>query len=265
MTWFDIGVNLTNERLSIESLLSRAQAAAVGNMMVTGTSVAESVKALQLCYVYPQNLCCTAGVHPHYANQVSDDFIEQLQTLASDTKVRAIGECGLDFNRNFSPKDQQLKVFEQQLELAVQLKKPVFLHERDAFSEQIGLLKRFRKDLVGGVVHCFTGNLAQMQAYLDLDLYIGITAWVCDNNRGQDLQAAVKYLPLERLLLETDSPYLRPKGLANNRKVDGGSNEPAYLPFIAQQLAIIMGVELGSIKSYSIANSRDLFGLIGEL
>ena len=137
------------------------------------------------------------------------------------------------------------------------------MHERDAFSEQIQLLEKYRPDLVGGVVHCFTGNLEQMKAYLALDLYIGITGWVCDDNRGQDLQTAVKSLPLERLMLETDSPYLRPKGLANNRKVDGGSNEPAYLPFIAQQLANIMGVELDLIQTHSAANSRALFGEIG--
>jgi TatD DNase family protein len=264
MDWFDIGVNLTNERLPIEPLLNRAREAGVGAMMVTGTSVTESAKALQLCNLFPQNLCCTAGVHPHYASQVAANFIQQLRLLANDKKVKAIGECGLDFNRNLSPKAQQLSVFEQQLELAVETQKPVFLHERDAFSEQLSLLKKYRSSLIGGVVHCFTGNAKQMQAYLELDLFIGITGWVCDVNRGQELQAAVKSLPLDRLLLETDSPYLRPKGLPNNRKVDGGSNEPAYLPYIALQLADIMGVAFESVKTHSLANSHFLFGTIGE-
>jgi TatD DNase family protein len=264
MGWFDIGVNLPNGRVAIESIIARASAAGVNSIMLTGTSVSESQKALDLCLLYANSLYSTAGVHPHYAQDVSADFIEQLRLIANHNQVVAIGECGLDFNRNFSSKAEQLKVFEQQLALAVDCKKPVFLHERDAFAEQIHLLTKYRSKLVGGVVHCFTGNLEQMQAYLALDLYIGVTGWVCDSKRGQDLQEAVKHLPLDRLLLETDSPYLRPKGLPNNRKLDRGSNEPAYLPFIAEQLANIMERELGVVQAHSVANSRNLFGVVGE-
>jgi len=264
MPWVDIGVNLTNERMNVDSILLRAKEAGIANILVTGTSVSESQKALQLTQQHPQFLYSTAGVHPHYAADVETDFIAQLKHIASQKNVLAIGECGLDFNRNFSPRQQQLDVFEQQLNLAVSLQKPVFLHERDAFAEQIELLQHYRPSLCGGVVHCFTGNVAQMQAYLELDLYIGVTGWVCDMNRGQALRDAVKSLPLERLLLETDSPYLRPKGLANNRKIDGGSNEPAYLPYIAEQLSHLMGVELAAVEEQSFVNSQQLFGSLGQ-
>lgn len=264
MYWFDIGVNLTNERLDIEPVLTRAKQAGVSSMLLTGTSVSASFKAYKMCLQYPDSLYSTAGVHPHYAIDVEPDYIEQLSLIAAHPSVLAIGECGLDFNRNFSPKQQQLDVFEQQLKLAIRLRKPVFLHERDAFAEQIELLRHYRSELVGGIAHCFTGDLQQMQAYLGLDLYIGITGWVCDVNRGQALREAVKFLPLERLLLETDSPYLRPKGLANKRKVDGGCNEPAYLPFVAQQLALLMDVKLEAICNHCFANSQELFGLIGR-
>jgi TatD DNase family protein len=264
MPWVDIGVNLTNERMNVDAVLLRAKEAGIVSILVTGTSVSESQKALLLTQQYPQFLFSTAGVHPHYAGDVQADYIDQLKHIASQKNVLAIGECGLDFNRNFSPRQQQLDVFEQQLNLAVSLQKPVFLHERDAFAEQIELLQHYRPSLCGGVVHCFTGNVTQMQAYLELDLYIGVTGWVCDMNRGQALRDAVKLLPLERLLLETDSPYLRPKGLANNRKIDGGSNEPAYIPYIAQQLTDLMGVELGSVEEHSFANSQKLFGLLGQ-
>lgn len=261
MGWVDVGVNITEKPLAFDDVVQRSFEAQVSKLILTGTNVLKSSKAIEWCAKYPQNLYCTAGVHPHYASDVSADVMQQLQHLATHECVKAIGECGLDFNRNFSTKADQLRIFEQQLELAVQSKKPVFLHERDAFDEQIRLLQHYRPQLVGGVAHCFTGNTAQMQAYLDLDLYIGITGWVCDTKRGLDLQAAVKTLPLDRLLLETDSPYLRPKGLPNNRKIDGGSNEPAYLPFIAEQVAQLMGVEIEAIKSQSIINSHTLFSM----
>jgi TatD DNase family protein len=174
----------------------------------------------------------------------------------------AIGECGLDFNRNFSTPEQQLLAFEQQLKLACELDLPVFLHERDAFDPQIELLTKYHKELKGGVVHCFTGNIEQMSRYLDLGLYIGITGWVCDLKRGQALRDAVKSLPLNRILLETDAPYLRPKGLANNRKVDNGNNEPAYLPYIAEEVAGLMATDINTIQVASLNNTQTLFNIL---
>lgn len=260
MSWFDIGVNLTNERLDIEPVVARAKDAGVVGMMLTGTSVSESHKALRVCLQYPNFLYSTAGVHPHYAVDVETDYLKQLRQIANNQQVVAIGECGLDFNRNFSPKQQQLDVFESQLSLAATLKKPVFLHERDAFAEQFELLSYYQSKLVGGVAHCFTGNVKQMESYLSLGLYIGVTGWLCDKVRGENLRQAVCQLPIERLLLETDAPYLRPKGLANNRKIDKGNNEPAYLPFIGQQVAELKRIDLALVQQHSLVNSQTLFG-----
>jgi TatD DNase family protein len=261
MSWCDIGVNFTDKRLLFEPVFERALAADVSHMIITGTNIAKSQQAIQLAQHYPNHLSTTVGVHPHDASQFNVQTISELQALAESECVVAIGECGLDFNRNFSTPEQQTFAFEQQLKLACDLGLPVFLHERDAFEVQIKLLTKYRNALKGGVVHCFTGDIAQMNRYLDLDLYIGITGWVCDLKRGQALREAVKSLPLNRILLETDAPYLRPKGLANNRKVDHGNNEPAYLPFVAEEVARLMAADMQSLQLASQTNTQALFNI----
>lgn len=256
--WFDVGVNLTDKRLSDDCVLTDAIAADVMKMAVTGTDLVASQSAVALCHKHPQSLVCTVGIHPHYAKDTPEDFIDQLRLLAQDQSVVAIGECGLDFNRNFSEPAIQLSVFEQQLALASELKLPVFLHERDAFDEQMRLLQAYRNDLVGGVAHCFTGNIEQMQAYLELGFYIGITGWLCDEKRGHNLRDAVCELPIERLVLETDAPYLKPKTL----KSSGRDNFPANLPHIAEQLAKIKQVDVHELKVQVWHNSLSLFNLL---
>ncbi|MEP1446489.1 MAG: TatD family hydrolase [Paraglaciecola sp.] len=259
MSWCDIGVNFTDPRLSFEAVFERALAADVSQIIITGTNLDKSHKATQLARQYPSHLFTTIGVHPHDASQFTQQTVNDLRALAKSSQVVAMGECGLDFNRNFSTPEQQLFAFEEQLKLACELGLPVFLHERDAFESQIDLLTYYRAQLKGGVVHCFTGNSEQMHRYLDLDLFIGITGWVCDLKRGQDLREALKTLPLDRILLETDAPYLRPKSLANNRKVDQGNNEPAYLPYIAAQVAELMEIDTETLKVACQTNSQKLF------
>lgn len=261
MPWCDIGVNFTDKRLHFKSVFDRALAADVTQMIVTGTSLEQSLQAQLLASAYPDNLFATVGVHPHSASTFSDNTLVELKSLATSKQVVAIGECGLDFNRNFSTPDQQLYAFEQQLMLACELGLPVFLHERDAFDEQIKLLKKYRNNLVGGVAHCFTGDTAQMRGYLDLGVHIGVTGWLCDLKRGPALREAVQSLPIDRVLLETDAPYLRPKGLANNRKVDSGNCEPAHLPFIAEHLAELMAIDLSTLQKAALDNAKALFKL----
>lgn len=246
---------MPDKRLSVDSVLEGALSADVVFMLLTGTSVEASAASLALAHQHPHRLFSTAGVHPHNAKDVSADFNAQLTRLARDPHVLAIGECGLDFNRNFSPVADQMRVFEQQLELACTLQLPVFLHERDAFDQQLGLLDKYIDDLVGGVAHCFTGNTQQMQAYLDRGLYIGVTGWVCDPKRGRDLRDAIADLPLSRVLLETDAPYLMPKTLKNA----GNTNVPANLPHIAQQVAQCMSQPLSTLQQASWHNSQALF------
>ena len=261
MSWCDIGVNFTDKRLFFEPVFERALAVDVSHIIITGTNLDKSQQAIQLAQQYPNHLWTTVGVHPHDASQFTTQTIDDLRNLAKSTRVVAIGECGLDFNRNFSTPEQQCFAFEQQLKLACELGLPVFLHERDAFEVQIEYLTKYRNDLHGGVVHCFTGDIKQMERYLDLGLYIGITGWVCDLKRGQALRGAIKSLPLERILLETDSPYLRPKGLANNRKVDNGNNEPAYLPYIAQEVASLMATDIEVLQLACQVNTQALFDI----
>lgn len=261
MYWCDIGVNFTDKRLSYEPVMERALVANVQQLIITGTSAENSLQASDLCAQKAGHLFSTAGVHPHHAKEFTSATMTEIKNLAAAPQVVAIGECGLDFNRNFSTPEQQLYAFEQQLQIAAELKLPVFLHERDAFSAQITLLKKYKDQLVGGVAHCFTGNLEQMQQYLELGLYIGVTGWVCDPKRGESLRQAVASLPLERLLLETDAPYLRPKGLVNNRKLDKGNNEPAYLPFVAEHLATIMQTDISVLQKASLNNTQTLFNL----
>jgi TatD DNase family protein len=259
MNWVDIGVNFTDKRLDFDPVFTRALNANVTQMIITGTSVSSSQQASDIAVQHPNHLFCTAGVHPHHAKDFSAQTHSELIAIAGSEQVVAIGECGLDFNRNFSTSTEQLFAFEQQLILACKMGLPVFLHERDAFDAQIELLTKYRKELTGGVVHCFTGNIEQMNHYLDLGLYIGITGWVCDLKRGQDLRDAVKSLPLNRILLETDAPYLRPKGLANNRKVDKGNNEPGYLPYVASEVANLMETDINTLQSECQINSHALF------
>lgn len=261
MPWCDIGVNLNDKRLVFLPVFERALAADVNHIVITGTSLHKSQQAILLAQQYPQHLWTTAGVHPHDASEFTIQTLNALRTLAKSNCVVAIGECGLDFNRNFSTPEQQFFAFEQQLRLACELGLPVFLHERDAFEVQIELLTKYHKELSGGVVHCFTGDTIQMNRYLDLGLYIGITGWVCDLKRGQALRDAIKALPLNRVLLETDAPYLRPKGLANNRKVDNGNNEPAYLPFIAEAVASLMATDIEVLQLACQVNTQALFNI----
>ena len=179
----------------------------------------------------------------------------QLVELATHPQVVAIGECGLDYYRDFSPRAQQRHAFTRQLSLAVAMGKPVFLHQRDAHADFLAILNEYAGALVGGVAHCFTGTQAQMEAYLELGFYIGVTGWICDERRGEDLRAAVKALPIERVMLETDAPYLLPRNLA--AKTASRRNEPAHLPAVLETTARCMHVTARDLAGGIDAQRRD--------
>ncbi|MGB0495486.1 MAG: TatD family hydrolase [Kangiellaceae bacterium] len=261
LKWIDIGVNLTNKRFNKDrdDVIHRAIKVGVEKQIITGTNVDESMQAFALTKGYPNVLYSTAGCHPHEAKDFKTTDLDKLQNLLKRTSVVAVGECGLDFNRNFSPKADQLRVFEQQLELAVDCQKPVFLHERDAFEEQYKLLKSFSKKLKGGVVHCFTGDAKHMQAYLDLGFYIGITGWICDERRGKDLFNQVHLIPADKLLLETDAPYLLPRDLKPKPK--SSRNLPEFLPHIAKRIAQARNVDLEELALHCYDNTKRLFNI----
>ncbi len=261
----DIGVNLGNKafRDNIPGTLQRALDANISQLVITGTSEEESEHAIQLCRQFaddfPGMLYSTCGVHPHDAKTFTSSSVATLKSLASETPVVAIGETGLDFNRNFSPPTDQVKAFEAQLELAVELQLPVFMHERDAHQRQFEILRHFRDHLADGVIHCFTGDKAALFNYLDLDLYIGITGWICDERRGELLRTLVKSIPLERLMLETDAPYLLPRTLQPKPK--DRRNEPAYLPWVLKEVAQCRGENELDIARQTTLNARDFFRL----
>ena len=257
----DIGVNLTHESFDRDrdEVLREAHAAGVRRMIVTGTSVTESVRALELAKAYPGTLFSTAGVHPHNAAQFDEHGADALSDLLAQNEVVAVGECGLDFYRDFSPRDAQRRAFQAQLEIAASVRLPVFLHQRDAHEELLELLRPVRSRLCGGVAHCFTGTAKMARDYLDLDLYIGVTGWLCDERRGGDLLDAVRHLPLDRVLIETDAPYLLPRDLPE--KPRGRRNEPRFLPHVLQRLAAAMGRSAQDVEEATRQNTEKLFSL----
>jgi TatD DNase family protein len=257
MQLVDIGANLTHAsfRDDLDAVLARARAHGVGRIVVTGASVEESRRAAEMAAAH--GLYATAGVHPHHARECDDTTIPALRDLAAHPQIVAIGECGLDFNRNYSPHPSQEKWFVAQLELAAELGKPLFLHSRDAHPRCAEILRNLR---VGkAVAHCFTGAAAELRAYLDLGLYIGITGWICDERRGGHLVELAKEIPGDRLLLETDSPYLTPRDLHPQPKAR--RNEPAHLPHILRAVARARGEAPEALAAATTRNARALFGI----
>ena len=257
----DVGVNLTNKSLQrdLDGVMQRAREAGVEQMVVTGTSITESRQAITICEHYPDRLVSTCGVHPHHASEWNEDSWAELENMASQSCVRAIGETGLDFNRNYSPHPAQEMVFQQQMELATVLQMPLFCHQRDAHERFVAMLREYRSDISRLVVHCFTDSRAALTDYLDLDCYIGITGWICDERRGLELQQLVKLIPADRLLLETDAPYLLPRNI--QPRPSSRINEPAYLPHILENVAFHQGKTVEQLARQSLHNSRTFFDL----
>ncbi len=264
MQLIDIGVNLTNASFAqqLPAIVERAVEAGVGQMMVTGTSVQGSEHALELCQQLDETglrLFSTAGIHPHCASDWNADTAQGLRALLREARVLAVGECGLDFNRDFSPRPQQEKVLEEHLALAVELQMPVFLHERDASQRLLEILADYRDQLPAAVVHCFTGEKKALFGYLDMDLHIGITGWICDERRGTHLHPLVRDIPQGRLMLESDAPYLLPRSLRPKPK--NGRNEPAYLPEVLREVALHRGESAEAVAAHTTACARAFFNL----
>ena len=257
----DIGVNLTHDSFDRDrgAVMQRAAAAGVARMIVTGTSVTASVQALSLPEPESGRLYATAGIHPHRASEFDEHSIAALRQLLDEPRSVAVGECGLDFFRDFSPRDEQERAFAAQLELAAETGLPVFLHQRDAHATFIAMLRQVRDRLSGGVAHCFTGGPDELRDCLDLDLYVGVTGWVCDERRGGALRAALPDIPLDRLLLETDAPYLLPRDLKTRPK--SRRNEPCHLAHVLARVATETGRPPEIVAEAATSNTERLFGL----
>ena len=258
----DIGVNLTSARFAkdLADVIARAKDVGVSKQLVTGTNIQESEAAIALAQHYPDYLCTTAGIHPHNADDADDNFVEQITKLAQSSTVKAIGECGLDYNRNFSSPENQRRVFKAQVSLAAELSLPLFLHQRDAFTDWYQLLEPYFGKVPAMVSHCFTGSEQELLQCLDAGMYIGITGWLCDKKRGQALRDIVAKIPLERLMIETDAPYLTPQNIRPKPK--SSRNEPAYLPYVVDMIAECTDYSVEQIISHSNQNAARVFNLI---
>lgn len=261
MELVDIGANLTHESFhaDLQQVLARAACAGVAQMIVTGSTAVESLASLELAQTHPKILFATAGVHPHHAREWDAAVAESIAGTAQHDVVVAVGEAGLDFNRDFSPRGDQERAFIAQLQLAEQLEKPLFLHERDAFERFHSIVREHRAGLGAAVVHCFTGDEAALDAYLELDLHIGITGWICDERRGLHLRELVSRIPANRLMIETDAPYLLPRDLRPKPK--SRRNEPSHLAHILCSVAQARDEDPAVFAAQTTATARAFFRL----
>jgi TatD DNase family protein len=261
MELIDIGSNLTHASFvdDLAAVIERAVHAGVTRQIVTGADLASSRAGAALARSQPTCLWSTAGVHPHHAAAFNAAAREELRELLRQPQVVAVGECGLDYWRNLSPPAAQRAAFSAQLELAVSVAKPVFLHQRDSHEDFTAILREFHGRLCGGVAHCFTGDRGELEDYLSLGLRIGITGWVSDERRGTALRDAVPHIPADRLMVETDAPYLMPRDLSP--KPRSRRNEPANLPHIVRTVARLRNESFESVAAASTRTAIEFFGL----
>ncbi len=261
MDLIDIGANLTHDSFDRDrdAVLARAREAGVARMVVTGASREHSPLALRLAQAHPGELFATAGVHPHHATEYTDECDAEMRALHAHPEVVAVGECGLDYFRDFSPRPAQRRAFERQLQIAADTGKPLFLHQRDAHDDFVAMMKNFGGRLGPAVVHCFTGTRKELFDCLDQDWHIGITGWLCDERRGLHLRELVKNIPANRLMIETDAPYLLPRTV--KPQPSHRRNEPMYLAHIVAELARDRGEEVEVTAAATTATARAFFGL----
>lgn len=254
----DIALNLSSGQFQSDrgAVMARARQAGVNQYLLLASDAQESDVVTRLAACYP-GCYATAGCHPHHANEFEDGDLDAIENFCAGSQVVAVGECGLDYNRNYSDPAIQRRVFEQQLELAARLRLPVLLHERDAHDDFVNILETWLPHLPHAVLHCFTGSALNLERYLAMGLYIGITGWVCDERRGLELRELVTQIPTERLFLETDAPYLLPRDLSPKPK--SRRNEPCYLPHIYQTVAMLRGESIQDLIIQIKNNFRQVF------
>lgn len=256
----DIGLNLAHDSFDHDRdhVVVSAVAAGVAHMVITGSTLESTRAAIEIVRAAPTLFRATAGIHPHHAREFHAADVPELRRLMLEPEVGAAGECGLDYFRNFSPHEDQERVFRQQLELAAEVGKPVFLHQRDAHDAFLAILREYLPRLKAGVAHCFTGDERELRDYLSLGLSIGITGWICDERRGRHLRELVRQVPLDRLMLETDAPYLLPRDLEPRPK--SRRNEPRYLVHVLETVATCRGEPASVIAEATTRNALAFFG-----
>jgi len=257
----DIGANIAHDSFDEDraKMMQRAADAGVNRIVVTGSSDASNVRAAELAEQTPGILFSTAGVHPHHASDYTDESDALIRSLIQKDVVVAVGECGLDYFRNFSPREAQLEAFKRQLEIAKESGLPAFLHQRDAHDDFVELIEPALPDLSRAVAHCFTGEGESLREYVAMGLYIGITGWICDERRGKHLHDIVSIIPDDKILIETDAPYLLPRTVRPKPK--GRRNEPMYLPEVVRVVAEARGQSEEHVAKITTANAERFFGL----
>lgn len=255
----DIACNFTSDRFAddLDKVITRALDKNVKKFVLLCSELTEVNKIIQIKEAYPSNIFYTFGTHPHNANTFNHDSIPLLKSLISEHKPNAVGEIGLDYFRNHSSQDEQIFAFEEQLKIAINNDLPVYLHQRDAHDDFLSLLKHYKNDIRKGVVHCFTGTKDQLDEYLDMGFYIGLTGWICDERRNRELRESIRSIPIDKLMLETDSPYLIPRNLPSKPK--NNRNEPMYITHIANEIAMLMDIDINKLLKKTFNNSIDFF------
>jgi TatD DNase family protein len=257
----DIGANLTHDSFDSDrdAVLQRARDAGVTRMIITGSSNQGSLDAARLAESEPGKLYATAGVHPHHAADFDATSETLITELTANEAVVAVGECGLDYFRNFSPREAQLHAFQAQLEIAASTGLPVFLHQRDAHDDFVEVLEPMLAKIPRAVAHCFTGEHESLREYLAMGLWIGITGWICDERRGKHLHDIVADVPDDRLMIETDAPYLLPRTIEPKPKTR--RNEPAYLTEVLRVVAEARGQSEEHVARITTENAVRFFDL----
>ena len=258
MKLFDSHCHLDDKQYNrdFNGVLERASAAGVKSMLTVGVSHKGSAKAVSLAESNP-GVYASVGVHPHYARQCGTATLDFLIKLAANAKVKAWGEIGLDFNRMYSPPEDQERWFIAQLEAADDIDLPTIFHERDSQGRFLEILKMKTRKTRKGVVHCFSGNNIELEQYLDLGLYIGITGIVTMKQRGKQLRSMIPSIPVDRMVIETDAPYLVPAPEKNRTR----RNEPAFVKSVLLKLAEIRQQDPQELASIIWDNTCRLYNI----
>ena len=255
----DIACNFTSDRFDndLDEVINRAIVNNITKFGLICSRLSDIDKLLEIYNRYSKDMFFTIGVHPHHANEINEEYLKKLKEVINNYNPHAIGETGLDFFRNLSTYEEQIFAFEEQIKIAIDTNKPLFLHQRDSHDDFIKILRKYSSDINKSVVHCFTGTKEQLDDYLELDCYIGVTGWICDAKRNVELRKTIKNIPLERLMIETDCPYLIPKNLEEKPK--NNRNEPTYLNHIANEVATLMKKDINDIREKTYKTSLSFF------
>ena len=255
----DIACNFTSDRFEkdLDEVIERAIANNITKFGLICSRLSDIDKLLEIYNRYSKDMFFTIGVHPHHANEMNEEYLEKLKEIINNNNPHAIGETGLDFFRNLSTYEEQIFAFEEQIKIAIATNKPLFLHQRDSHHDFIKILRKYSSDIKKAVVHCFTGTQKQLDDYLELDCYIGVTGWICDAKRNVELRETIKNIPLERLMIETDCPYLIPKNLPEKPK--NNRNEPNNLNHIVAEISALINIDEDVLRDETFKNTLDFF------